>query len=476
MPRDPYPSDPNGARLAQLFGRYPWKFIEADATERPQWKTVGERGKPYPLRPRNLWARWQDAGQLIGVRFGSTTSYGLIDIDNGSQYLNASAIADIQAALETIGIYRTVPVRSSWSGGLHLYIPLPEPVKTFDLAIALKGTLQAHGYPIAPGLLEIFPNVKAFGRHWEGLFSEYNAHRLPLQPGSGSVLLNSSLSPVGADLQRFLWAWDAAANYQDLGELKSALKIGRENHRRRNRRPSSPAAAWKEDLKQTIYDGWSDWGQTNALLKAIATYGRVFEKLSGAELEHYITKVAIGSPGFTRWCRHQHEIERKARSWARSVEGYYYPLHSSDRTAEAITTNGNDRRAQDAQYRIREAVRTLAHRGLETVSQWAQNLAAAGISTRTLYKYRELWDPRVCPPTCKNDPPTGDQAPLPPPLPSVSDRPLQLLNFPDINGFLHLGGNMKCSTAETTPQKNLIREGMEGVRGSKGFSTGLEGV
>jgi hypothetical protein len=44
----------------------------------------------------------------------------------------------MRAALETIGICRTILIRSSWSEGLHLYIPLSSTVPTFGLAKAIK--------------------------------------------------------------------------------------------------------------------------------------------------------------------------------------------------------------------------------------------------------------------------------------------------------------------------------------------------
>jgi hypothetical protein len=94
---------------------------------------------------------WQDANTLIGVRFTHETYYGLLDIDAGSDYCTAKAIAEIRAALETIGITRTLLTRSSWNGGLHLYLPFPEPVNTFNLAVALKECLKSQGFRLKAG-------------------------------------------------------------------------------------------------------------------------------------------------------------------------------------------------------------------------------------------------------------------------------------------------------------------------------------
>ena len=133
---------------------------------------------------------------------------------------DAGAIARLEAALETIGITRTLRIRSSWGEGIHLYLPLPEPVKTFDLAVALKNCLVPQGFKLKQGHLECFPNVKAFGNI---IKTEYLAHRLPLQPASGSCLLNEAFSPGSNQLNDFLDQWDIAAAGQDIQTLKHAL-------------------------------------------------------------------------------------------------------------------------------------------------------------------------------------------------------------------------------------------------------------
>lgn len=389
---EPLPSDPLGAKLCQTFGKYRWETIEGDTDNAtaPNWRTV----KNYPLRPRTLWSRWQDASQLVGVRFGSTTAYALIDVDAGSDYLNR--LDDIKATLETIGIVRTVLVRSSWSGGLHLYCPLPEPVNTFELACALKHGLEAQGLVLASGQLEVFPNVKSFGKYWLGQFTEYNAHRLPLQPGSGSTLLDGNLQPMGAGLARFFWAWDFAAQAQDMEALVEALKHGRDRERKRPKLRSHPVDQWLLDLEAEISEGWTEYGQTNMLLKSIACYGRVFERLAGNELADYVEHMAITRPGYAQWCRHQHQIKAKSITWARADEKYYWPLGDApqrDKTA----LNFNQQRSEEAQAPIKAAVVQLAttRHLADCIKQRVEQICfLAGCSATTLYKYLSLWHPK----------------------------------------------------------------------------------
>jgi hypothetical protein len=395
---EPLPADPTGRRLCEIFGHYPWNFIRADlpddATTKAAWRTV----KDYPLRPRVLWNYWQDANQLIGVRFTHDTYYALIDLDAGGDYCTADGVAQIRAALETIGITRTLLLRSSWSGGLHLYIPFAERVNTFNLAVALKECFKAQGFRLQAGQLEIFPNVKAYGVQ---TFIEYMGHRLPLQPGSGSCLLDDALNPIGDSLARFFWLWDGAADHQDMDTLRHGMKIGRANHRQHPKRRSHPVDSWRHDLDLEITEGWTAPGQTNHLLKTIACYGHVFEGLQGQALIDYTLRIALHCPGYEQHCRHQHEIERKVIAWARAVEGYYWPLGTPPTRDTRHPPNNpvpyNQRQSEDAQHRIRTAYTQLEQVGElpEQITARAQAIAqAAKVSQQTLYKHLSLWHPQ----------------------------------------------------------------------------------
>ena len=395
---EPLPADPTGQRLCEIFGHYLWNFIRADlpddATAKPAWATV----TTYPLRPRVLWNQWQDANQLIGVRFTHDTRYALLDLDAGGDYCTPEGVAQIRAALETIGITRTLLIRSSSSGGLHLYLPFAELVNTFNLAVTLKECLQAQGFRLQAGQLEIFPNVKAYGVQ---TFIEYMGHRLPLQPGSGSCLLDDALNPIGSSLARFFWLWDGAAGHQDMDTLRHAMKIGRDNHRKRPKRRSHPVESWRQDLDIEITEGWTDYGQTNHLLKTIACYGHVFESLQGQALIDYTLRIALNCPGYEQYCRHQHDIERKVTAWARAVEGYYWPLGTTPSRDTSQPKNNlvpfNQQQAEDAQHRIRVAYAELeqAEELPEQITARAKAIAqAAKVSQQTLYKHLGLWHPQ----------------------------------------------------------------------------------
>ena len=400
---EPYPADPLGQRLCEVFP-YLWQAIIAENQVSPDWKTATK----YPLRPRTLWAKWQDSAQLVGVRFKDLTRYALLDIDANSPYHQPSSIREIRYALETIGITRTILIRSSFSGGFHIYIPLPVEVPTFCFATTIKQTLEAQGLEIAPGQLEIFPNCKAYAV--PGTFTEYNAHRLPLQPSSGSCLLDGDcqVKPLGDGyngLREFFQRWDVAAGCQDLELLREAIAQSRLNRSKRKNKSRTIVAEWEADLKRELEEGWTDHGQTNHLLKVIACHGHVFLKHKGDALAEYVLSAALNAPGFEEWCGHQEDIVHRVNTWAMAVEGYYWCLgdnplrdghiHATQEVANTVVPF-NMLRSQDARDRIRIALEVLEAEGNlpEGVTDRAKAISAkARVSLRTLYKEenKDLW-------------------------------------------------------------------------------------
>lgn len=394
-----FPLDPVGKRLCETFP-YLWHPIIGENEPNPQWQTITK----HPLRPRVLWKLWQDANQLVGVRFDSLTCYALIDIDRHSLYHPANdptALKLIRAALETIGLYRTVLIRSSFSEGLHLYIPLPVPLPTFGVASAIRQCLEAQGLAVKAGQLEVFPNCKAFAI--PGTYTEYNAHRLPLQPASGSCLLNDDCNPISGGLERFFQSWDVAVDGQSIEELQGAIAIARSSNKARRQRRANVVEDWLQDLRTEMQEGWTGHGQTNHLLKTIACYGVVFEGLKGDALSEFVRETAINSPGYEQWCRHQHEIGMRSTVWARSAEGYYWKLGDSPSREGAIHSASpennvvpfNTVRSEDAQRRIRETVKRLEEEGQlpSTATARMRAIVQQGISSKTLYRHLDLWHP-----------------------------------------------------------------------------------
>lgn len=443
------PSHPLGQRLCEIFS-YRWHTISGTNAPDPQWQTHTK----YPLRPRVLWQRWNDPNVLIGVRFGSTTTYALIDIDRTSPYhpaTNPVGLPLILAALETIGIVRHLLLTSSSSGGLHLYLPLPHAVPSFGLAQALKQCLAAQEIEIAAGQVELFPNTKSYAI--PGTYTEYNAHRLPLQPDSGSYLLDADGNSIGNDLGQFFRHWDTAAAGQDLETLHEAIAVARRNSSKRKRHRIAVVDEWRNDLQTEINDGWTGYGQTNHLLKTIACYGVVFERLTGEALAEFVQSTAINAPGYETHCRHQHEIAQRSKLWARSAEKYWWALGSepqrssspfSGDSSEDKRINQNQARAEEAKGRIQATFMRLQRDGelpSDITSRIRVLIREAHTSVQTLYRYREIWHPEHQPPDSSIEPVTAAVASDPAAVTPDPAKPPESRQSKELHT---LKGKMKC--------------------------------
>jgi len=448
------PRSEDGQHLHKIFGNYLWEALESPNTSPARWRTL-----QYEMSPRNLWRGWQDPYKLVGVRFGRTTNYAMIDLDILGRYCNADTVTTIKDALETIGITRTLPIRSSVSGGLHLYVPLAEGLPTFDLACIIEQCLIALGFEIEKGHLEIFPNTKTYG---VDTFIEYNGHRLPLQPQSGSCLLDDDLNPIGNRLSDFFASWEWAAQGQDMEMLRAALPHGREARKQESRRRklSRKAGVWKADLDDEIAQGWTGPGQTNRLIKAIAERGHVFEGLSGSELVNYIVDVATSSPGYEQYCGHQPDIYKRAREWARSIPNLYWPYGTREKP-KPPPGGKNAVKADDARRRIAEAISKIQDsEPFTTIRNFAHRIAEVACSSvKTVYKNADLWHPKKASVTAEPIQVSVKaamelSAPKPEPDPPNTDK----------QQVLHTrGGDMKCDLLEVgSDQKNIKNRGVRG--------------
>ncbi len=402
------PDTVTGQRFTQYYN-HAWKFIKK---EEGTWTSINE----YPISPREIWDKHQDPHQIIGLRFGSTTRIITIDIDRNSLYhlLNdPSAIKTITEALEAIGLCRHVCIQSSDSEGIHLIFSLPEPLPTFKIACLVKATLEAAGLEIKPGQLEVFPNPKRFAKNGE--FSEYNGVRLPLQPNSGSYLLDDDLNIISDSVEDFLDQMDWAAVGQDIETFSSQLDPAYEeykgNKRWQNNGKSRKAQEWEKALEQTISKGWTAYHQTDDLLPKFVAYCIVFQQCVGAKLREAVKEAVINAPGYSQWCRHQHEIDKRIEEVCYYTErnDYYRPYcnfpNRSTNFNQTYNRHSSNQRTLDVEKRITETVAHLEANGelpqqigllREVIIKTAKEKYGIGFSIRTLgqKKYLVLWHPK----------------------------------------------------------------------------------
>jgi hypothetical protein len=417
-------------QLAQHFHHNDFGWIVAANLDTPNWTTRKDRD----LCIGELVREYLDIERLIGVNFGKTTKYALIDLDYSSQYHpshDRDRYKEILHALESIGLTRYIVIQSSYSRGLHIYLPLPKAVSTFWLAAAIRVTLTNAGFEIKNGQLEIFPNTKRFASA-PGDHSHYNPHRMPLQPNSGSWLMeDDGLSPqpisdsIEAQIGEFLNQWQLAADKQDLDLLNRKLpqlyktyKNNKYKYRDRNDDWNSvEAEKWRLDLLLTITIGWWDCHQTYNLLPKILAYGVVFLKLQGEALSEWMLETILNAPGYYQYCRHQHEIEKIVRSWIKTNERtqYYTPYCSHPDRSQSFPFGktrkvkivrkaniGNIRRSDEAKSRIEAAYQILKDEFTaetkitemrERLRAKIQEMYGIGIGTDTLTRHKNIWHP-----------------------------------------------------------------------------------
>jgi len=418
-----YPNSEIGKRFCQFF-QARFNFIEAEVPrekpdgknplekphKKPSWKTISE----YPIQHINLWRRFNSDHHLIGLSFDKTTNYFLIDIDINSPYhpLNDElTFRKLLGAYEDIGFNKYLLVQSSWSEGVHVYFPLPKELSTYELAETVKFIAIKEGFRVKDGWLEFFPNAKAYNPDKP---TAYRAHRLPLQPNTGSYLLDDDYQPYSEDIAVFLEQAESVAASQDIDLIKTAiLAAKRVKEFRHIKGDGGKAARFASDLKEQIEEGWTGFSQTNDLLRIIGTYGRVFEGLEGRDLANYIAETAKESQGYHRYCRHQHHIHQRAKDWAKCIEKFYYPYGSKPsrvgKFAQMVKEGSkenkvNDSRQFEAKERIKKAVehlKTNLQRLPKKVGQMKEALLKAlselfntHSSNTTLDKYKDLWHPK----------------------------------------------------------------------------------
>ena len=341
--------------LSKYFNHY-WSFIEARNPghydgKKPNWRTETS----FSLNNRTLLRRFVDPDSLVGVRFntneGSVVNYCLLDVDTLGKVHPAEYPETFQKLLdicEESGLISPTFVQSSYSQGLHIFFALSEAVDTFNLACLIKRIVERAGIKPEDGHLELFPNCKFYNKNQ---VTNYKAHRLPLQPNSGSWLLGDDLEPISDNFLDFIVYMDFSARKNLVDEeFQEKLLAARESVEKErfgffNVRNKSKVAEWKADSEFSIKLGWTGAGQTNELLRIIATYGVVFLGLEGDSLYQYVLATALNSPGYKDYCNHHDDIERRCRERAKNAEQYYWKLGSTPKREIAWKDAFNETRS-----------------------------------------------------------------------------------------------------------------------------------
>jgi hypothetical protein len=171
-----------------------------------------------------------------------------------------------------------------------------------------------------------------------------------------------------------------------------------------------------------------------------------------------IVELAIASPGFQEHCHHQNEIRSKAQHWAKSVEGYYWPIGT--RRGQRLPGGENTLRQLDARDRIAQAMAALKDIEFPSIRSLAAAIAnAARSSLQTLYRNADLWHPEKTPVTVAGqDVESADVD-----LESMGNAIAGAENPCNQPVLQTTGGDMKCGGPEAGLKNSFPPDG--GVRG-----------
>lgn len=311
---------------------------------------VPEFGKPewtklkYPLDPPVFWKYYIDPNKLVGKRFRRTTNYGLADIDINSSLhpsRNLERFNMLLFVLKKLGIEEVIIVRSSNSGGYHIYFFFSKEIETYLLAIALRLELEKAGFTIKGGELEIFPNTKSYSKD---KFTLYQAHRMPLQ--TGSVFLNV-FGKMSNDLLEFIDQAETSKKKNDITKLRRKCK---QHHKQWNQRRfkqmkqpySTKALEFEEHLLTQIQQGFTDDAQTNDFIKTVVTDGIIFKGLDGDELLEYVINTTRNASGYQQYCGHKKDLKRRGKDWIKCGKKMYIPYKKKPTPEDIMIHRANN--------------------------------------------------------------------------------------------------------------------------------------
>ena len=344
----------------------------------------GFRVYPYVTR-RELEVGWLSDEYQVGKRFSKWTNYHMGDIDRGSSihpYNNLAEFVRYVACMADIGLTDYIIVRSSCSEGIHVYFPLKESIKSWGLANRISKHLKANGFLIKSGELELFPNLKSKRD------SLYQGHRLPLQPESGSYILDENFEPVSDSTFGFVERWNACSNQLKFAENGlEKWELGLEDE-----------SVHEEVGSNGIPKGirFTRRGQTNDVLRNLTNYaGNVLKLDTVGAIAKWVNEAIVQLPGFEEFSSEDSKVKLDngwATAWAKS--------HLKVKRHKYIAQGSNYHEAK-RQYSLEKLSRVLdeldctfeyvTHAAKALIAK-AKELFGEGFSMRWVMQTRELWE------------------------------------------------------------------------------------
>jgi len=375
--------------------------------------------------------------QYLAIRPNTTTNWIALDID---QKLSPHHPDRGERALEALtercrlmGLSCSLQIRSSYSRGIHLWFPLPEPIKTFKAALSLKRAVltsvvesgidgYVYAYPetdmmnLGGGILEVFPNDKAKG-------SDYRAIRMPCTGQGNGIFVDGFGLVDEPGALRELWEEAAPRNclvetrwikerdqccgpYNlveggDAGTFKTIPLNWIAPLRSRQKKQSVSAVKGEglldssisapvpspknlEEARKLLSKGWNCPGQTQSLLlAALMVAGSEFNQV--CLVEERVKELLTLAPGFINYSGHIEEILNKQLPGKSAC----YKAASFDATyKDSWKEKANIKRSVEAADRARSALQRAED---EEITWDSTTSAIAGLLERFGAPQKRWW-------------------------------------------------------------------------------------
>jgi hypothetical protein len=267
--------------------------------------------------------------------------------------------------------------------------------------------LESYNFIPSPGNLEIFPNESNGTRY------KCKPVRLPLQPDSGSYILDENLQPYSDsidELNRLILASSNSPNF-------SILELDQKPH---EIVPSEKAKQWLKDVDALLAQGFTTTAQSQQLIRAAIDKVIVFGKITDLDVVcDKVKTIIVNLNGYTQYCGHQSNIDKVIRTWVtqtlkKEVRAPYHKKINKIMTVEELlgdiipehkATNINKAKTKDTLARLVGCVDWLVKNDeinfstllsfRTKINEISHLLYRVGISPKVIQAQKPMWEGRI---------------------------------------------------------------------------------
>jgi hypothetical protein len=362
-------------------------FEVIERHESTGWSSIR---KPFTIE--GLVKHFFNPDFVSGLRQEKLVRYGVADIDNKEdhasvywdQFARSPELIELEHRAEQIGC-RVSFVRSSHSGGLHVFVSFPEAIHAWLAHWLMLWLLEASGMAVKAGQAEVFPSRIDYRS--DGQRARSNGFRLPGQEGSALIVAESFYE--GAD-RIYGQLLDDLENTEDCRGWKRALNKCKEFRyfRLKAERDFDRTGVTPEtDIE------WKEGGNSNEILRRITTIVRLANRniKCAIQIGRIIRDVAMSAPGFNQFASEatKKDLMRERGSWGERWAKSSLSKQFCGMLASCERDSGrNERLSNESKKKIKD----FAEEHPEA-STWSKRKLAReiGIARGTLEKHWEYW-------------------------------------------------------------------------------------